>query len=321
MKAVFVGIDVSKHHLDIAITGDAAVVRFKRDDAGIGALLSLLRERRPILTVMESTGGYEQPVLAALVGDGIATSRINPKRLRDFARSLGKLAKTDSIDAKMLALYAERCRPATNVLRESHLETIRALIVRRRQLHGMLTQERNRLETGSLETRQSIDEVVDCLQKQLKTNRGALRDALRNANCSDDAVLLQTVPGVGPVLAAVLLAMVPELGKINRKQVAALVGVAPMHRDSGTLHGKRSIVGGRPAVRAVLYMAVVASIRVNAKFRALYARLVGTGKPPKVAIVACMRKLLCVLNTMMHAKTPWTADHGGSHDGILEATV
>lgn len=309
MQEVFVGIDVAKSHLDVAVTGGRDVARFTNDAAGVDALVAFLRERNPTLTTLESTGGYERTVLTALVAAGLPTSRINPKRLRDFARSLGKLAKTDCIDATMLALYAERCRPAVTQLRSEQTQAIEALVVRRRQLQGMITQERNRLETASEDSRACINQVLECLKRQLKANGVALRNALKNtAECSENATLLRSVPGVGPVLAAALLSMLPELGRLNRKQIAALVGVAPMHRESGTLHGKRAIVGGRPAIRAILFMAAIASIRVNPKLKALYARLVARGKPAKVAIVACMRKLLCVLNTMMHTKTHWTAD-------------
>lgn len=309
MQDVFVGIDVAKGHLDVAVSGDADVSRFANDTAGISALVSFLRTRSPMLTVLESTGGYERAVLDALIGAGFAASRINPKRLRDFARSLGKVAKTDRIDAHMLALYGERCRPAVTQLRNERMRDLEALVVRRRQLQGMITQERNRLETASAGSRVSIHEVLECLKRQLKQNGVALRNALKNtAECSSNATLLRSVPGVGPVLAAVLLSMLPELGQLNRKQIAALVGVAPMHRESGTLHGKRTISGGRPAIRAILFMAAIAAIRVNPKLKGLYARLVAHGKPAKVAIVACMRKLLCILNTMMHTKTHWTAD-------------
>ena len=318
MQEVFVGIDVAKGHLDVAVRGATEISKFKNDVEGINALVSFLRTRGATLTVLESTGGYERLVLDSLIAAGLATSRINPKRLRDFARSLGKLAKTDRIDAQMLALYAERCRPAVTQLRSDRIRDLEALVVRRRQLQGMITQERNRLETARDESRTSINEVLECLKRQLKKNGVALRNALQSsADCGEDATLLRSVPGVGPVLAAVLLSMLPELGRLNRKQIAALVGVAPMHRESGTLQGKRTIFGGRPAIRAVLFMAAVASIRANPKVKALYARLVGRGKPAKVAIVACMRKLLCVLNTIMRTKLHWTADPIGPRKEAL----
>jgi len=308
MAAVYIGIDVAKDHLDVAIAGSDIVSRFKNSAEGATELVAFLRSHAPTLTVLESTGGYERRVFMALVNAGLTTSRINPKRSRDFARSLGKLAKTDRIDAKMLALYGERCRPAATTPRPEHIDVIEALVTRRRQLQKMITQERNRLETAAPTTSASIRIVLGCLRNELKKNGGALRDAIRHTKCSEDAARLQSVPGVGPVLTAVLLSMLPELGTLDRKQIAALAGVAPLHRESGTLNGQRKIFGGRPGVRAVLFMAAIATIRVNAKLRAIYARLRARGKPAKVAIVACMRKLLCILNTMTRNKTTWIAE-------------
>jgi transposase len=308
MSHVFAGIDVSKAHLDVALTGRTEVRRFPNSDEGCNAAVEFLRQQAPTLVALESTGGYEDPILAALVAAPIPVSRVNPRFVRDFARALGKLAKTDRLDAKILALFAERCRPGITSLLEPHLRQLQALVKRRRQLQDMRTQEKNRLETGaSAEMREGICDVIACLQRHLKTNDRAISQALKNLPQTTAADLLQTVPGVGPVLTACLLSMVPELGKLNRKQIAALVGVAPMHRESGTLDGKRFIAGGRPIVRSILYMAALSAARANPALRALYVRLRARGKEAKVAIVACMRKILCTLNAIMRTRTPWTA--------------
>jgi transposase len=307
MTGVFVGIDVSKAHLDVALGASTEVARFANDDDGIGQLLDLIRPLEPTLVVLESTGGYEDEVLAALIGAAVPAARINPRFFRSFARSLGKLAKTDRIDARLLALYAERCRPSVTWLPNAELQSLQALVTRRRQLQNMLTQENNRRQfTACPSMLADIGDVIACLKRHLKANGLALKSALKALpQAQQSAELLQSVPGVGPVLTACLLSMVPELGKLNRKQIAALVGVAPMHRDSGTLHGKRAITGGRPAVRAILYMAALSSVKANPIFRAFYARLRACGKEAKVALVACMRRLLCTLNAIMRTRNPW----------------
>jgi transposase len=307
MTPCFVGIDVSKSRLDVALSTSSQLQQFTNDDEGIQQLLGLLGASSPELIVLESTGGYEDALLAALLAAGLPAARINPRRLRDFARSLGKLAKTDRIDATLLAVYAERCRPAVSSLLPQELVELQALVTRRRQLQSILTQERNRLETASCKaTIADIQELLACLKRHLKNNDKAIRHALKAIPQHEHATLLQTVPGVGPVLAACLLSMVPELGTLNRKQIAALIGVAPMHRDSGTLRGKRFITGGRPAVRAILYMAALSAVRVSPPLRNLYARLLAKGKPAKVAITACMRKLICIVNSVMRTKQPWS---------------
>ena len=307
MQDHFIGIDVSKACLDVALSCRADVQRFTNDDQGIARLIDFLRPLTPRLCVLESTGGYEDSVLAALVASALPVSRINPRFLRDFARSLGKLAKTDRLDAKMLALYAERCRPPLTRLASPQLQKLEALVTRRRQLQGMLTQEKNRLQTATCKDMLAdIREVIACLQTRVRANDQALRKALTSLEGHHDhARLLQTVPGVGPVLTACLLSMLPELGTLNRKQIAALVGVAPMHKESGTLHGKRTIAGGRPVIRAILYMAALSAVRANDPLRAFYARLREKGKEAKVALVACMRKLLCTLNALMRTRRPW----------------
>jgi transposase len=307
MSSVFVGIDVAKAHLDVAIGSSQDVQRFANDTDGIAKLQMLLQSLSPTLVVLESTGGYEDELLGALVGAGLPVSRINPRFFRDFVRSLGKLAKTDRLDAKLLALYAERCRPRITKLASKELQALEALVVRRRQLQDLMTQEKNHLEsTDDLDALTCINVVVECLKHQLKANGVAIGNALGSVpQCQEDATLLQSTPGVGPILTACLLSMVPELGTLNRKQIAALIGVAPMHQDSGTIQGKRFIAGGRPAVRAILYMAALSAVNANGPIRSFYARLMSKGKVAKVALVACMRKLLCTLNAMKRSKKPW----------------
>lgn len=306
MTPGFVGIDVSKAHLDVALSTEPKVRRFTNDDAGIQQLLSVLLPLDPQRIALESTGGYEDRLLAALLVAKLPAAQINPRRLRDFARSLGKIAKTDALDAKLLALFAERCLPTVSSLLEPELVALKELVTRRRQLHDMATQERNRLETLTSETLiADIRDVLACLQTHLKKNDKAIATALKTLPQPENDRLLRSVPGVGPILSAALLSMVPELGRLNRKQIAALIGVAPMHKDSGTLHGKRFIAGGRPIVRAILYMAALSAVKVSPPLRHLYARLRAKGKVAKVALTACMRKLLCILNAVIRSKHPW----------------
>lgn len=305
MTRVFIGVDVAKAHLDVAANDDANVHRFSNDDGGVAKLAAWLRERPVHLVVMESTGGYEQRLRVALQLAQLPVAHINPVRLRDFARSLGKLAKTDRLDARLLALYGERCRPRVSELQTKEARQLQALVSRRRQLQDMLTQERNRLEfslPSDIDT--ELRAHIALLTAALKSNLRSIRSTLQ-AIAEPAANSLQTVPGVGPVLTAALIALVPELGQLSRTQIAALIGVAPMHRDSGTLQGKRFIAGGRPTVRAILYMAALAALKNNPPIRSLYARLVAKGKPKKVAIVACMRKLLCVLNAIRKSGQAW----------------
>jgi len=308
---LFIGIDVSKAVLDIAVapTGDGWSV--PNSAAGVQELVARLREIAPRLVVLEATGGLERRAVAALAGAALPVIAVNPRQVRDFAKATGKLAKTDAIDAAVLALFADRIRPQVRPLKDEQTQELEALIVRRRQVVDMITAEKNRLLAAppSKLVRTAIGRVIKVLQKQLEEIDADLDNSVRGSPVwreKDD--LLRSVPGVGKVLSRTLLSLLPELGTLGKKQVAALVGVAPLNRDSGTQRGHRFVWGGRAHVRAVLYMSALVAIRFNPVIRAFHARLIAAGKLPKVALVACMRKLLTILNAMVRAKTPWTQE-------------
>jgi len=307
----FVGIDVSKAVLDVAVrpAGDAWSVA--NSPEGIAQLVDRLLEIAPKLIVLEASGGLERRAIAALAGARLPVVAVNPRQVRDFAKATGRLAKTDAIDAEVLALFAERIRPEVRPLPDEETQELQALVVRRRQVVDMITAEKNRLSAAppSKRVRTAIGKTIKWLQKQLEEIDNDLDGAVRKSPAwreKDD--LLNSVKGVGPVLSRTLLSMVPELGTLGRRQISALIGVAPLNRDSGTQRGRRSVWGGRASVRAVLYMCALAAIRSNPAIRAFYERLVAAGKLPKVAIVACMRKLLTILNAILRTKTPWTSE-------------
>jgi transposase len=306
--SVFVGIDVAKATLDIALRPSRDVWSVPNDERGLQGVVARLREVGPALVVLEATGGYELTAVAALATAGLPVVVVNPRQIRDFARSTGQLAKTDVIDAGVLALFAERVRPDPRPLADEAQRELDALLTRRRQLLEMLTAEKNRLGHARLQraVTKSLKAHIAFLERQLHGADDDLRTLIQQSpawRARDD--LLRSVPGVGPVLSLTLLAELPELGTLTRRQLAKLVGVAPLNRDSGLLRGRRSVHGGRASVRAVLYMATLAATRHNPRFRDYYQRLVGAGKPRKVALVACMRKLLTVLNAMAKANAPW----------------
>lgn len=308
---MFVGIDISKDTLDVAMRGEEpAAFSVSRDDKGYEELLSRLNgsKRGVRLVVLEATGGLERDVAATLAAAQIPLAVINPRFVRDFAKSLGKLAKTDGIDAAVLAHYAEAVEPAAQKVPDALSREIEGLLTRRRQLVQMLVSEQNR-RSGLLLQRsagpgkrviESIEASIAWLKQQLEALEKDLDDTMRGSPVwREKEDLLQAVKGVGPISSRTLLSYVPELGQLNRKKIAALVGLAPFNNDSGQRRGKRSIWGGRGEVRAVLYMAAVSAIRCNAILKAFYARLVAAGKPKKVALTAVMRKLLTHLNAMM----------------------
>jgi len=303
---VFVGVDVAKTELVTGLrpTGEAWTV--SNDETGIQELLQRLRPHVPVLVVIEATGGYERGVVAALAAAGIPLVVANPRQVRDFARSTGQLAKTDRIDAQVLALFAERVRPEPRPLPDEATRTLTALLARRRQILEMLTAERNRLEHAVPAVRRDLVQHIRWLERRL---RDVDHDLDRTVQSSPiwraKENLLRTLPGVGPVTSRTLIGSLPELGFLNRKQIAALVGVAPLARDSGTLKGKRLVWGGRAPVRAALYMAALVASRRNPALRAFYARLVAAGKPKKLALTACMRKLLTILNAMVKNNSAW----------------
>jgi transposase len=304
--SVFVGIDVSKARLDIAVRPSEARWQVDNNDTGIAALQLKLAELEPSLIVLEATGGYETAGVAVLASVGLPVAVINPRQARDFAKSLGRLAKTDKIDALVLAHFAEAIRPEPRALPNEQTLQLQAWVVRRRQLIEMLVMEKNRLGQTHKQLRPRVKEHIDWLEKELATVDQDIRTSLRNSPVwREQEDLLRSVPGVGPVLSVTLLAELPELGQLDRKKIAALVGVAPYNCDCGQMHGRRAIWGGRATVRSALYMAALSATRFNPVIRTFYNRLIAAGKPAKVVLTACMRKLLTILNSMMRTKTLW----------------
>lgn len=302
----YVGLDVAKAHLDLATVPATAAVRFAHDEAGVSALVAHLQTLTPTLVVLEATGGYEADVAAAVALAGLPVAVVNPRQVRDFAKALGRLAKTDALDAAVLAAFAARVRPAPRPLPDAAHQALTALVVRRRQLVEMLSAERNRLAVAHGRVKHDVQTHVHFLEQRVKATTDELRTALHESpvwRAQDQ--LLRSVPGIGPTTSATLLAELPELGRLSRRQLAALVGVAPLNRDSGTRTGPRVTWGGRAAVRAPLYMATGVATRWNPVIRAFYARLRAAGKPHKVALVAAMHKLLTILNAMVKAQRPW----------------
>lgn len=305
-KAQFIGIDVSKAHLDIAVRPTDEAWQEHNNALGIGTLVEKLITLQPILIVLEATGGYETPVACALGVAGLPVAVINPRQARDFAKSLGRLAKTDRIDALMLARFAESVRPEVRAMPDEQTIQLQALLVRRRQLIEMLVAEKNRLHTTHPSVRPHLQEHIVWLKKELDDIDRDLQSQLRQSPIwQEKEDLLRSVPGVGPITSTTLLAELSELGHLNRKQIAALVGVAPFNCDSGKMHGKRAIWGGRACVRNTLYMATLSATRFNPIIRAHFLHLKNQGKPAKVALVACMRKLLTILNAMIHSMKSW----------------
>jgi transposase len=303
---IFVGIDVSQASLDGAVWPGGESWRSGNDEPGITELIERLQQLRPFLVVVEATGGMEIPVVGALGSVGLPVVVINPRQVRDFARATGRLAKTDAIDAQVLARFGEAVRPELRPLPDEQTQELASLLARRRQLIQMLTAEKNRLGRASLRVRPGVKRHIGWLEHELADLDSGLRQLIQASPLwREKEQLLRTTPGVGPVLATTLLAGLPEIGTLNRKEIAALVGVAPLNRDSGTLRGRRSVWGGRAQVRAVLYMAALVAVRHNPDIKVFYDRLRAGGKPKKVALVASMRKLLTILNAMMQSGTPW----------------
>lgn len=306
----FVGIDVAAAHLDVALHPKGEAWRVTNDDAGVRALVERLTAVRPALVVLEATGGWESLVVAALGAAALPVVVENPRRIRDFAKAMGRLAKTDSLDAGVLAHYADAVRPVPRPLPEETQRVLQGQVTRRRQLVEMLTAEKNRLRPAPRGVQPRLAAHIAWLEHELADWDRDLQQTLRNSPVwHAQNQRLQSTPGVGPVLSATLLAGLPELGTLNRKAIAALVGVAPFNRDSGTLRGKRTVWGGRAPVRAALYMATLVATRFNPAIRTFYQRLCAAGKPKKVALTACMRKLLTVLNALMKQQTSWNTHH------------
>ena len=306
----YIGIDVAKATLDVAAEPAAALgalTTVTNDDAGQAALIAALTPLAPTLIVLEATGGYERAVTVALAAAGLPVVVVNPRQVRDFAKATGQLAKTDRLDATVLARFAAQVQPAQRPVPDATAQALRDLLTRRHQLVTMLTQERNRLAQARDRTiRRDLQQHIRWLERRVHTSDDDLRQQIEASpawRVRDQ--LLQSVPGVGPVTAQTLLASLPELGTLSHKQIAALVGVAPLNRDSGQWRGRRQVWGGQAPVRAALYMAAFAGVRHNAVLRAFYQRLRAAGKPAKVALVATMHKLLTILNAMLAHQTPW----------------
>jgi transposase len=304
------GIDVSKERLDVFLLPEGDAFAVANDQEGIDSLLERLAEARPKLVVLEATAGYERPVTAAIAAAGIAVAVVNPRQARDFAKATGTLAKTDRIDAEVLARFAAAVGPRPSVIPDEEARALQAILVRRRQLSGMLVAEKNRLLMAPEAVAKRIAAHVRWLEKELSRTDRELDEAIGESETwGRNEALLRSVPGVGPVLARTLLAELPELGTLSHRRLCALVGVAPFNRDSGTLRGKRAVWGGRAHVRASLYMGALVATRFNPAIRGFYGRLVAAGKPKKVALVACMRKLLAILNAVLRDGAPWRSTH------------
>lgn len=307
---IFIGIDVSKGTLDVKVHPTGQQWQFSNDDKGRREALNALLPLKPTLIVMEATGGLEMPIAVELSTAGLGVAIVNPRQVRDFAKALGRLAKTDRIDSEVLALFGEKLRPEVRPLKDEQQRALSALLSRRRQLVEMRTAEKNRL--GSMTdqaVKTDLQEHVKWLDARLKETDKGLDKLIRQSSvwkAKED--LLCGFKGVGPVVARTLTAELPELGALNRKEIAALAGLAPFNRDSGTLRGRRSIFGGRGAVRSALYMGAMSAIRYNPAIKAMYERLIKAGKLKKVAITACMRKILTILNAMVRNGTTWQAD-------------
>jgi transposase len=302
---VFVGIDVSAKQLDVALAADS-LTTFANDDAGIATLCARLQTLTCELIVIEATGGYEALVVASLAGAGLPVRVINPRQVRDFARATGLLAKTDRLDAQVLRQFAERIRPVVLPQKSAEERELAAVVTRRRELVQMLAAEKNRLKLATVRVRKDITTHIRFLEKRIDDTDAELKRQIReheSFRLTDE--LLQSVPSIGNVSSSTLIALLPELGSLSHRKIAALVGLAPFNDDSGSRRGRRRIWGGRQEVRNVLYMATVSALRFNPQIRTTYQRLVAAGKPKKVALVACMRKLLITLNAIVRDQTPW----------------
>ena len=310
-EAPWVGIDVSKATLEVAVQPSGTQWQTTTTPDGLDGLLERLHALGPERIVLEASGGFEVPVVAALASAGLPVVVVNPRQVRDFARATGQLAKTDQLDAQVLARFAQAIRPELRPLPDATTRALSALLARRRQLQEMLTAERNRLLAAAVQNapeplRDQLGEHIAWLQRQVQQLERDLNQQLRSSPLwREREDLLRSIPGIGPIVSATLLAQLPELGHLERKQLAALVGVAPLNRDSGTLRGRRTTWGGRATVRAVLYMAALVATRYNPLVRRFYQRLLAVGKPKKVALVACMHKLLRLCNAVLRSHTPW----------------
>jgi transposase len=307
MEQTFIGIDVSKDRLDVHLRPSGEAFAMGRDGESLAALIDRLAALSPALVVLEATGGFEVTVAASLAAAGIPLAVVNPRQIRDFARATGQLAKTDALDAKAIARFAEMVRPEPRPVPDEQARALGELVARRRQLIEMMVAERNRRrQLTSRRLIKGVERLLGVLQKELSELEADLSDSIRGTPVwRERDELLRSVPGIGPTVARTLIADLPELGCLDRKQIAALVGVAPLNRDSGTMRGKRTTFGGRAKVRCVLYMAALVASRRNPVLKPFYQRLLQAGKAKKLALTAVMRKLLTILNAMVRDKTRW----------------
>jgi transposase len=307
MEEVYIGIDISKDNLDMALHGSDKQWQFTNDPAGISKLCKELLKLHPALVVFEATGGYEMPLYLGLDESDLPVAPVNPRQVRDFAKSTGKLAKTDILDARVIAHFGYAIRPQTHTVPAT--QELKLAQTRRVQILEMITAENNRLKGAPNRLRKRIEAHIKWLKEELKDTDQELKQMIeQDPIWKEKDQLLQSTPGVGPTLAATLIAQLPELGTLTRCQIAALVGVAPFNRDSGQMRGRRMVWGGRTQVRAVLYMATLVATRFNPAIRNFYMRLCAAGKRKKVALTACMRKLITILNAMLKHNTPWNLE-------------
>jgi transposase len=302
----FVGIDVAKDSMEVTVHEGKEGWNFTNDEPGLSKLVTKMKRLSPYLIVLEATGGYENTVAAELQSKGFPVAVVNPRQIRDFARSVGILAKTDILDARVIAHFAAKIQPAPRIMPSEEAKKLGAVLMRRRQVVTILTAEKNRLQQAATAVRKRVQNHVTWLERELSDINKELKQMIQDdPEWKEKDEIIQSVPGVGPNMSFTLLADFPELGRLNRKQIAALGGVAPFNRDSGKMRGKRTIWGGRDVVRTATYMAAFVAVRCNPSLKSFFDRLIATGKPRKVALVACMRKLLCILNAMLKNRTTW----------------
>jgi len=305
-EPIYIGIDVAKEQIDIAVRPTGRSWSVPYDGVAVDELVVQLGNLDPIAVITESTGGLELPLVAALAAASLPVVVVNPRQVRDFAKSTGQLAKTDRLDAQVLAYFGEAVRPPRRPLRDADTQALAAILARRRQVKGIIVAEKNRLSRAVSEVRPRIESHINWLERELDDLDTDLRQKIEHSPVwREKDELLRSVPGVGPQVSLTLLACLPELGTLNRKQVAALVGVAPFNRDSGALRARRTIWGGRVRVRGALYMSTLVATRFNPVIRDFYQRLLAAGKPKKLALTACMRKLLVILNAIVKHQSPW----------------
>ena len=302
----YIGVDVSKDLLDVKVLPSEQAKQFSNDDAGVKKLITFVKKTDPQLIVFESTGGLEMLAVSSLIENHVPVVVINPRQIRDFAKATGRLAKTDSIDADTITRFARDIRPEVRPIKDEHTQLLSALNARRRQIVDLLVADKNRLYSAPRPNIKSIQKHIQYLEKTLEDiNKDINKTIKKSPTWRENDSILQSFKGVGPVLSATLLCDLPKLGTLNRKKIAAVVGVAPLNCDSGQFRGRRRIKAGRSDVRRKLYMASVASIRHNPMMKNFYNKLIDAGKPPKLALTACMRKILTILNAMMKNRTYW----------------